>query len=284
MNRAIHWLACLVAVLACFSPGAAFAFTVPPLQGAVTDTAGKLTAADDTYLEERIRQYRARSGNELGVLVTGSLEGESIEDVAYQTFNTWGVGKKGVDNGALLVIAPNERRTRIETGRGIEHRVTDLAAARILAEQLAPRLRDDRFRDGIDAALVALEAELDGMTSAAGAAPGALAAPASTSAPVTTSTPPAQVKVKTSSDDWTPTAIILLAGVGFLVLLLWLFRARRHRPHHGGSDHSTWASHDTSSFSSHSTFSGGGDFGGGGSGGGDFGGGSSGGGGASGDY
>src|SRR5262245_41671771 len=119
-------------LLAWLLPHAALAFTPPAPSGYVTDTAGRLSVQDDARLEANIAQYRARTGHELAVFVTGSLEGESVDDVAYRTFNTWGVGRKGFDDGVLLVIAPNERKVRIETGKGIGDRLTDLAASRII--------------------------------------------------------------------------------------------------------------------------------------------------------
>ncbi|MBX3228611.1 MAG: TPM domain-containing protein [Labilithrix sp.] len=134
---------------------------VPAMQDAVTDTAGKLSPTDDAALETRITAYRNRTGNEIAVLLIGSLGDESIEDVAYRTFNTWGIGKKGKDNGVLLAIAPNERKTRIETGKGVGHLLTDVECGRILRERLGPYLKQDRFREGIEATLDAIEAVLD---------------------------------------------------------------------------------------------------------------------------
>ena len=101
------------------APRTALAFNVPPPDGAVTDTSGTLTREDDAFLETRLARYRSHSANEIGVLVVPSLGGEPIENVAYQAFNTWGVGKKHRDNGVLLVNARGDRRSRIETGAGI---------------------------------------------------------------------------------------------------------------------------------------------------------------------
>jgi uncharacterized protein len=134
----------LFALVSLLSGSAAAGFSPPQMSDAVTDTAGKLSAADDRALEERITAYRNRTGNEIAVLVIGSLEGKSIEDVAYETFNAWGIGKKGLDNGVLLVIAPTERKTRIETGKGVGDRLTDIDCAIILRERVSPQLKEDR--------------------------------------------------------------------------------------------------------------------------------------------
>ncbi len=155
-------VAVLGLVLASIWPASAAAFVPPPMRDAVTDTAGRLTDADDRALEERITAYRNRTGNEIAVLVIGSLGGASIEDVAYGTFNEWHLGKKGLDNGVLLVIAPTERKTRIETGKGIGDRLTDIDCGLILRERVGPLLKEDRFHEAIDAALDAIEAALDG--------------------------------------------------------------------------------------------------------------------------
>src|SRR5690349_19905059 len=78
------------------------AYVPPTLQGAVTDTAGKLSVGERSAIEARLETYRTRTTNEVVVFVIGSLAGENVEDVAYGAFNTWGIGKKGKDNGVLL--------------------------------------------------------------------------------------------------------------------------------------------------------------------------------------
>jgi uncharacterized protein len=142
--------AVLVAVLAfTFTPRTNAAFKPPPIQGHITDTAGVLSPSDRAFLEDRLESYRQRTGNEIAVLVVGSLEGENIDDVAYTTFNTWHLGQRGRDNGVLLVIAPRERRVRIETGKGVGGDLPDLRANDIIRRDIAPLLRQNRFRDAI---------------------------------------------------------------------------------------------------------------------------------------
>src|SRR5688500_5280013 len=103
-------LAAIVAALLVWSVAVtAAAFEPPPMQGHVTDLAGKLTPADDAYLEEKLDVSRTRRVD-IAVLVIPSLEGETIEDVTYATFNKWKLGHKELDNGVLLVIATAERR------------------------------------------------------------------------------------------------------------------------------------------------------------------------------
>lgn len=166
------WAVALVALASLLlAPRLLWAFTPPPIAGHVTDTAGKLSAAERAYLNDKLDRYRRESGNEIAVFLTGSLEGESIEDVAYTTFNTWQIGKKDKDNGVLLVIAPNERKTRIETGRGVGGDLTDLQSSDILRNEVSPRLKRDDFRGAIDAGTTAIMAALGGSSDVPKAAP-----------------------------------------------------------------------------------------------------------------
>ncbi|MCC6554808.1 MAG: TPM domain-containing protein [Polyangiaceae bacterium] len=149
--RPVAWLAAALAALALLlALPARAAFTPPPLEGHVVDTAGKLTRAEALELDAKLEAVRQRTGFEIVVFLAGSLEGETIEDVAYETFNAWGIGRERLDNGVLLVIAPAERRVRIETGQGVGGALTDLESNDIIRRQIAPRLREGRFRDAVD--------------------------------------------------------------------------------------------------------------------------------------
>jgi uncharacterized protein len=147
-------------VLALFALVFAFparaAFKPPPLDGHVVDTAGKLSDSDILDLDKKLDQIRQQSGLEIVAFIAGSLEGETIEDVAYEAFNAWGIGRKGQDNGVLLVIAPAERRVRIETGNAVGGALTDLQSNDIIRNTINPLLREDRFRDAIDQGTVAI--------------------------------------------------------------------------------------------------------------------------------
>ncbi|HEU4412412.1 MAG TPA: TPM domain-containing protein [Polyangiaceae bacterium] len=149
--------AALVALLALVALAAAFfaarpalAFTPPPIDGHVTDAAGKLTAAQRQALNAKLDHVRQQTGYEVAALIVPSLEGETIEDVAYATFNAWKLGQKGKDNGVLLVIAPSERRVRIETGKGVGGDLTDLESNEIIRTNISPHLRENRFFEAVD--------------------------------------------------------------------------------------------------------------------------------------
>src|SRR4051794_1362119 len=125
----------------------ALAFKPPPLDGHVVDTAGKLSAEDIRYLDAKLAGYRRQTGFAIVAFITGSLDGENIDDAAYATFNAWKLGEKGKDNGVLLMIPPADRKVRIETGKGVGGEVTDLQSNDIIRQVIGPLLQQDRFRD-----------------------------------------------------------------------------------------------------------------------------------------
>jgi uncharacterized protein len=160
------WLCAVVALAILFiGVGARAAFVVPPIQGHVTDTANVLSHEDRAALEQRLKQSMDESGKEIGVFVVGSLQGESVEDVAYETFNQWRIGRERLDNGVLLVIAPTERRIRIETGKGVGGQLTDLQASDIIEHRIAPRLREGNYRAAIEGGIDGITAALDAVRS-----------------------------------------------------------------------------------------------------------------------
>ncbi|WP_394822115.1 TPM domain-containing protein [Pendulispora albinea] len=128
----------------------AFAYKPPPLDGHVIDTAGKLTPEDIARLDKKLDTFHRSTGYAIVVFLTGSLEGENIDDYTYQTFASWKIGDKGQDNGVLLLIAPNERKIRIETGKGVGGELPDLRANDIIRNKIAPRLREEQFRQAVD--------------------------------------------------------------------------------------------------------------------------------------
>jgi uncharacterized protein len=150
-RRGVRWIAAaLLLLLGLFTRSALAAFEPPPLSGHVVDTAGKLRRDEVLDLDAKLEAIRRETGFEIVALVPRSLEGETIEDVAYTAFNTWRLGRKDLDNGVLLVIAPEDRRVRIETGKGVGGALTDLQSNDILHDTVGPLLRQERFHDAID--------------------------------------------------------------------------------------------------------------------------------------
>ncbi len=155
------WLASIACFVFFFAaPGAEAAFKVPPIEGHLTDAAGLLSPEQQSEIEQRLSLAMDQSGVEVAVFIVDSLQGETIEDVAYQTFNTWKIGRDKLDNGVLLVIAPKERRIRIETGKGIGGEMTDLQASDIIEHRIAPRLREGMVQAAIDSGIEGIVATL----------------------------------------------------------------------------------------------------------------------------
>ncbi len=132
------------------------ALDVPPFSGWVVDQAALLSAASSAQLTEQLRAHEQKTGNQVAVLTVASLEDESIEDLAQRVFVTWGLGKKGTDNGVLLLIAPKERKVRIHVGYGLEGALTDVAASRIIRFEIVPRFRTGDFGGGVTAGVEAI--------------------------------------------------------------------------------------------------------------------------------
>ena len=120
----------------------------------VTDNAVIFSNAEAESLRQKLEYYEVKSSHEIVVLTIPGLDGDSIENYAYYVFNEDGnnFGKEGIDNGILLLIAPNDRKVRIEVGDGLEFIITDAFASRIIREQLTPLFKQGRYFDGVDAA------------------------------------------------------------------------------------------------------------------------------------
>ncbi len=134
----------------------AAASNVPYLTGRVTDNAEILSPSMRASLTERLRAHEGRTGNQIAVLTVPSLEGESIEEYADAVFKEWKLGQKGKDNGILVVVAPHDRRMRIEVGYGLEGTVPDSLAGSIIRNARTPRFKSNDFDGGIDAGVSAV--------------------------------------------------------------------------------------------------------------------------------
>lgn len=147
MKHYVKYAICLFILLV---SSISFGWEPPTPTGYVVDTANKLTLSQINALNSKIEGYHKEDSSQIAVLILTSLEGQSIEDVAYKTFNTWKIGNKEKDNGVLLVLAIKERKSRIETGKGIGDKITDLQSNDILRNVLAPRLKVRDFYGGIN--------------------------------------------------------------------------------------------------------------------------------------
>lgn len=123
---------------------------VPKLEHRVTDLTATLSSADEARIETRIREFQAAKGAQIAVLLVGTTQPEPIFDYALRVAEAWKLGRKGVDDGVLFVIAKNDRKMQILTGPGIQGVMTDAVSKRIIAEVVAPKFRAGNFAGGIE--------------------------------------------------------------------------------------------------------------------------------------
>jgi uncharacterized protein len=139
-----------LAVLAIFFIGVAHGDPkFPPLTGRIVDDAHLLTPADKAAVEADLKALEAKSSDQLVVYTTNSLQGYPIEDFGYQLGRAWGIGQKGTNNGVILIVAPADRKVRIEVGRGLEPQLTDLLSTQIIQNRILPEFRRGQFSAGI---------------------------------------------------------------------------------------------------------------------------------------
>ncbi|HJT21158.1 MAG TPA: TPM domain-containing protein, partial [Nitrospira sp.] len=140
----------------------ASALDVPALTGRVVDLAHVLSAGDSDALSAALQAHEERTGNQVAVLILPSLEGEPIEEYSHRVATSWKLGRKGTDNGVLLLIALNDRKLRIEVGYGLEGTLTDLRSAHIIREEIAPPFRAGDIPGGIRAGVDAILRTIEG--------------------------------------------------------------------------------------------------------------------------
>ncbi len=139
----------LLVVLAVVSPDhAAYARKIPPLKGYVNDYADMISGPARSKLETELRAFERTDSTQLVILTVPSLEGETIEEFSIKVAEAWKIGRKGRDNGIIFLVAAREKRIRIEVGRGLEGRLTDLTAGRIIDLVVKPRFKRGDFSGG----------------------------------------------------------------------------------------------------------------------------------------
>jgi len=140
-----------------------FGFTVPKLNSYVNDYAGIMSSGTVNELNTVLKDYQDRTKNQFFILTVPSIEDAgSIEDYSLAVAEKWKPGFKGSDNGIMLVFAIQERRMRIEVGYGLEGKVPDAIASRIIRNEITPRFKQGMFDDGIKAGVVSVINELGG--------------------------------------------------------------------------------------------------------------------------
>ena len=138
-----------VLMVALFAIAPAFAINFPSLTGRVVDQANIIQPDARVALEQKLADLEDKSGIQLVVATVISLEGQDIEPYANELFRKWALGEKKKNNGVLLVVAPNERRVRIEVGYGLEGTLTDALSKVIISNAMTPRFKAGNFSEGI---------------------------------------------------------------------------------------------------------------------------------------
>lgn len=163
VNSHARWLTAIGAILLLQVSLASAAFRVPAYVGPVTDAAGIISPETERRLSDRILAYRDSSGHEIGVLTVETLDGTPIEDAAHDVFKTWKIGREKEEDGILLLVAVEDRKSRLEVGYGLEGELTDLESGRLVGRE--SEMSAD-FREGdFDAGFVAC---VDGIIKAIG--------------------------------------------------------------------------------------------------------------------
>lgn len=250
-----------VLALAAWAQGLSF----PDLTGRIVDQAGIITGPARGKIEQKLAEHDAKTSDQVVVATVTSLQGTSVEDYANRLFRHWKLGQAKTNNGVLLLVAPNEKKVRIEVGYGLEGQLTDAVASMIIQAALVPKFRAGDFAGGIEAAVEAIVSTLQGGTEWQ-----------------------ERVKLRASPTNDSYDTLMFLLVVGFIIMIFIMqYKADQQRGQ-GGRMHrkrgGNWIIVDNSSSGwgggGGSSWGGGGDSGGGFSGGG----GDSGGGGASGSW
>ena len=157
-------LLCLFSLFAGVAPGADSSglVAIPSLTARVTDLTATLSGDQKAVLEQQLADLEARKGAQLVVLILPTTQPEAIEQFSIRLFDAWKVGRKGVDDGVMLIVAKDDRRLRIEVGYGLEGALNDATAKRIISETITPFFKNGDFPGGINAGVTAIAKIIDG--------------------------------------------------------------------------------------------------------------------------
>jgi uncharacterized protein len=151
-ERSSKWLArrlLLVSVLLILLMASAFTAELPALTGRVVDGANVIDAATREQITRKLAAFEAKASDQVVVVTVPSLEGEEIEPYSNRLYRAWALGQKQENNGVLLVVAPNDRKVRIEVGYGLEGTLTDLLSKLIIENAIIPGFRSGDYSGGI---------------------------------------------------------------------------------------------------------------------------------------
>ena len=153
----------ILGVLCVFAVSLACAeVAVPPLAARITDLTGTLSASQRETLERELQAFERRKGSQIAVLVVATTQPEVVEQYALRVAETWKLGRKGIDDGVLLLVAKDDRELRIEVGYGLEGAIPDAVAKRVISEIIVPYFKQGDFYGGIHAGVSRLIRLIDG--------------------------------------------------------------------------------------------------------------------------
>ena len=153
--------ALLFAWLLCWPFAATAQLAVPPV-GRVVDQTGSLSSSDSEALAQKLADLQARKGSQVAVLIVPTTQPETIEQFSIRAAETWKIGRRKIDDGALLVVAKDDHKLRIEVGYGLEGAIPDVTARRIIDEIIVPHFRNGDFAGGISAGVDRIIGAIDG--------------------------------------------------------------------------------------------------------------------------
>jgi uncharacterized protein len=156
------WVALLALWAGLFAQWAQAELKFPALSGQVVDTAGMIDSDSKERLSQMLRAHEELTTEQVVVVTLPDLQGSTIEDFGYQLGRFWGIGQKGKDNGALLIVAKGERKVRIEVGYGLEDRLTDAQSSVIINQVITPAFKQGDFMGGISKGTEAIVQVLGG--------------------------------------------------------------------------------------------------------------------------
>jgi uncharacterized protein len=152
----------VLALLLCSAGGAMAEVAVPPLTGRIVDLTGTLSPDEIVRQSQRLKDLQTRKGSQVAVLILPTTQPETIEQYSIRVAQAWKIGRRKIDDGALLVVAKNDHKLRIEVGYGLEGPLTDVTARRIIDEVIVPRFKTGDFEGGIAAGLTRIISVIDG--------------------------------------------------------------------------------------------------------------------------
>jgi uncharacterized protein len=141
--------ASLLALLLCWAFAAMADVAVPPLTGRVVDQTATLSGSEVASLDQTLKDFEARKGSQIAVLIVPTTQPETIEQYSLRVAEAWKIGRRKIDDGAILVVAKNDRKLRVEVGYGLEGALNDVTAKRIIDEVITPKFRSGDFAGGI---------------------------------------------------------------------------------------------------------------------------------------